>query len=270
MLLTRYETEQGARWAKDGYLLPVGMDLSALLGMPRTAMVDILNKPLNETANGTLLAPVDPMHEVWAAGVTYLRSREARRVESAVADVYERVYQAPRPELFFKAIGWRVGGDAMPIRIRSDSRWNVPETELVLVINSSREIVGFTAGNDMSSRDIEGENPLYLPQAKIYNGACALGPGIVPCEPQALDDLRIRLVIRREGATIFEDETSTARIKRPFSELVAYLMRELAFPDGVLLMTGTGIVPPNEFTLCAGDAIEITVGELTLRNRVEN
>ena len=131
-----------------------------------------------EPASGAPLAPLDPLHEVWAAGVTYLRSREARRAESAVASVYDLVYDAPRPELFFKAIGWRVIASGAPARIRRDSRWNVPEPELVLVINRQLEIVGYTAGNDLSSRDIEGENPLYLPQAKVYNGSCALGPAI--------------------------------------------------------------------------------------------
>jgi 2-dehydro-3-deoxy-D-arabinonate dehydratase len=168
MVLTRHETEQGPRWAVDGQFLTQGVDLSYLLALPKDAMLSLLKGPLaDELAQGPLLPPIDPMHEVWAGGVTYLRSRQARQAESGVGDVYARVYDAARPELFFKAIGWRVVGHAMPIRIRSDSRWNVPEPEMTLVVNRLREIVGFCVGNDVSSRDIEGENPLYLPQAKV-------------------------------------------------------------------------------------------------------
>ena len=196
-----------------------------------------------------MLPPIEAEHEVWAAGVTYLRSREARESESSVKDVYSRVYEAARPELFFKAAGWRVAGHRMPIRIRDDSRWNVPEPELTLVINAHGEIVGFCAGNDVSSRDIEGENPLYLPQAKVYNGSCALGPGIVLAEADDLRDLAIRLEVIRAGRSIFTGDTRTAQMKRPFEELVAYLCQELDFPRGVFLMTGTGIVPPQDFSL---------------------
>jgi 2-dehydro-3-deoxy-D-arabinonate dehydratase len=205
---------------------------------------------------------------VWAAGVTYLRSREARRVESQVADVYDRVYLAERPELFFKSLGWRVAGTGMPIRIRADSRWNVPEPELVLVINRHREIVGYCAGNDVSSRDIEGENPLYLPQAKVYSGSCALGPGVLLCEAGALNDLPIQLHVRRGSETACAGETTTASMKRTFSSLAAYLTSELDFPHGVFLMTGTGIVPGDTFTLQAGDVVRIQVGALSIENRV--
>jgi len=179
------------------------------------------------------------------------------------------VYEAGRPELFFKAMGWRVVGHRMPIRVREDSRWNVPEPELTLVINSDREIVGFSAGNDVSSRDIEGDNPLYLPQAKVYEGSCALGPGIVLSEVDRLRDLSIQAEVRREGRVIFKGETRTSQMKRPFEELVVYLGRELDFPRGVFLMTGTGIVPPQDFSLVGGDLVRITIGSLTLENEVD-
>ena len=179
MYLTRHQTPDGPRWALDDRFLPPGFTLDLLLQLPKAALPDFLRAfPAGGPASGKLLPPLEPLHEVWASGVTYLRSREAREAESAVKDVYARVYEAARPELFWKAIGWRVAGHQMPIRVRDDSRWNVPEPELVLVVNASGEIVGFSVGNDVSSRDMEGENPLYLPQAKVYDGSCALGPGI--------------------------------------------------------------------------------------------
>ncbi|NIM74733.1 MAG: fumarylacetoacetate hydrolase, partial [Gammaproteobacteria bacterium] len=218
---------------------------------------------------GDLLAPVDAAQEVWAAGVTYLRSREARVEESQSKDLYEKVYEADRVEVFFKAIGWRVAGHGEAVRIRRDSRWNVPEPELTLVLNGAGDIVGYCAGNDMSSRDIEGENALYLPQAKIYDGSCALGPGILLADPDSLVDLPIRMSIRRGGAVAFQGETSSAQLKRSLEEIAGWLTRELAFPDGVLLMTGTGIVPPDDFSLAVGDTVRIEVGELVLENVVE-
>jgi 2-dehydro-3-deoxy-D-arabinonate dehydratase len=277
MQLTRHQTTQGARWAVDRFFLPPSFTLSALLELRRDAMMQLLaTLPRDESANDALLAPIDAMQEVWAAGVTYLRSRDARRAESQVADVYERVYDAARPELFFKAAGWRVVGTGMPIRIRADSRWNVPEPELVIVINRHREIVGYCAGNDVSSRDIEGENPLYLPQAKVYNGSCALGHGIVLCDANAIVNVPIRLSITRGGAEIFAGEATTAMMKRTLVELAEYLTRELAFPHGVFLMTGTCVVPGDNgsatlttsFTLQAGDVVQIRVGELRIENRV--
>ncbi len=269
MYLTRHETEHGPRWAVDGQFLTRGVDLSTLLALPQDAMLSLLKDSLgDELAQGSLLPPIDPMHEVWAGGVTYLRSRQARQAESGVGDVYARVYDAARPELFFKAIGWRVVGHAMPIRIRSDSRWNVPEPEMTLVVNHLREIVGFCAGDDVSSRDIEGENPLYLPQAKVYNGSCALGPGIRLADPDELRDLPIRLEIIRDGARLFGGETRSSHMKRSLEELVAYLGRELDFPRGVFLMTGTGIVPPDDFTLKIGDVVRITLASLELENEV--
>ena len=217
---------------------------------------------LGEAAGGDLLAPVDAAQEVWAAGVTYLRSREARVEESQSKDLYEKVYEADRVEVFFKAIGWRVAGHGEAVRIRRDSRWNVPEPELTLVLNGAGDIVGYCAGNDMSSRDIEGENALYLPQAKIYDGSCALGPGILLADPDSLVDLPIRMSIRRGGAVAFQGETSSAQLKRSLEEIAGWLTRELAFPDGVLLMTGTGIVPPDDFSLAVGDTVRIEVGEI--------
>jgi 2-dehydro-3-deoxy-D-arabinonate dehydratase len=270
MYLTRHQAAEGARWALDDGLLPSRFDLEALLQLPRAAMSAFLRAlPRSGAATGKLLPPLEPRQEVWAAGVTYQRSREAREAESSVKDVYARVYEAERPELFWKAVGWRVAGHRAPIRIRDDSRWNVPEAELTLVVNAHREIVGFCAGNDVSSRDIEGENPLYLPQAKVYEGSCALGPGIVLSEVDRLRDLYIQVAVSRGGRSIYKGETRTAHMKRPLEELVAYLTRELDFPHGVLLMTGTGIVPPNDFTLERGDTVRITIGSLTLENEVD-
>jgi 2-dehydro-3-deoxy-D-arabinonate dehydratase len=215
-----------------------------------------------------LLAPLEAVHEVWASGVTYQRSREARQLESTVGDVYDRVYAAPRPELFFKAIGWRVMGHEQPVRIRSDSSWNVPEPELTLVINRHGEIVGYTAGNDMSSRSLEGENPLYLSQAKIYNASCSLGPAIQLRDADKLNNLSIEIAIERAGEPVFNGNTSTAKMNRELEKLVEYLYRELSFPQGAFLMTGTGIVPPETFSLALGDRITISVGKLTLMNEI--
>ena len=208
----------------------------------------------------TLLPPID-QQEVWAAGVTYRRSQTARMEESeAAADCYDRVYNSPRPELFFKATPHRVAGPGQPLRIRKDSAWNVPEPELTLVLNSRAELVGFTIGNDMSSRDIEGENPLYLPQAKLYDGCCGLGPWItlVGAMPP-VEEIGIRLAVRRAGETVFEGNTSGAQIARTFDDLIGYLTRDNSFPNGAFLLTGTGIVPNSDFTLLAGDEVEINI-----------
>lgn len=184
-----------------------------------------------------------------------------------MADIYQKVYEAERPEIFSKSIGWRVSGNGMPIRIRKDSQWNVPEPELVLVINSRREVVGYCAGNDVSSRDIEGKNPLYLPQAKIYNGSCALGHGILLCEGDEIKDIPIRLEIRRANEAIFNGEANTSIMKRTLPELIEFLTRKLDFPQGVFLMTGTCLVP-DDFTLQPDDVVMIQVGELKIENRV--
>jgi 2-dehydro-3-deoxy-D-arabinonate dehydratase len=270
MLLTKHKTAKDTRWAVDGHFLPPSFSLSILLEMPRETMLQMLeNIAVGESAVGESVAPIDPHQEVWAAGVTYLRSRDARKAESTEADMYQKVYEADRPEIFSKSIGWRVSGNREPIRIRKDSHWNVPEPELVLVINRYSEIVGYCAGNDVSSRDIEGENPLYLPQAKIYNGSCALGHGLVLCNADEIKDVPIRLEVQRSTETIFSGETTTATMKRTLSELVEYLTCELDFPQGVFLMTGTCLVPENDFTLKPDDAVFIQVGELTLKNRVQ-
>jgi 2-dehydro-3-deoxy-D-arabinonate dehydratase len=268
MLLTKHKLADGPRWAVDGYFLPPSLTLSTLLEMPRRIMFQVL-KTLSkaDAAVGDEEAPIDPMQEVWAAGVTYLRSREARKAESTVADMYQKVYEAERPEIFSKSIGWRVSGNGAPVRIRKDSKWNVPEPELVLVVNCQNEIVGYCAGNDVSSRDIEGENPLYLPQAKIYNGSCALGHGILLCEPDEIQDLPIRLQVKRANETIFAGEASTATMKRTLPELVEFLTRELDFPQGVFLMTGTCLVP-DDFTLQPGDRVIIQVGQTKIENEV--
>lgn len=221
-----------------------------------------------------LLAPVDTQ-EVWAAGVTYERSKVARQEESAAAgggDFYDRVYSADRPEIFFKSAGWRVMGPGTPIHVRPDSTWDVPEPEMTLVLSSAGKIVGVTVGNDVSSRSIEGENPLYLPQAKSYNGSCAIGPSILVLDDDSsvsLTSLPIRLAIRRGSETVFSGETSTSRMKRTAEELSEWLFRELSFPQGALLMTGTGIIPTDTFTLTAGDVVTITIGGVgTLTNPV--
>lgn len=216
----------------------------------------------------TDITPVAPIgsQEVWAAGVTYERSREARTAESKHADPYTRVYDAERPELFFKATPNRVRGPGEPIAIRSDSGWDVPEPELALVLNARLETVGYTIGNDVSSRAIEGENPLYLPQAKIYDGCCALGPYVVPAWEFDPAGRQIELEIRRGGELVFRGETSTDRFHRKLDELPHWLGRANSFPVGVILLTGTGIVPPDDFTLSAGDAVSVRIeglGELT-------
>ena len=269
MYLTRHGTAGDPRWALDGRQLPEDFALTRLLEGPAAEAAGALeNLGTGRPADGPLLAPVESHQEVWASGVTYERSREAREHESADADAYARVYAAERPELFFKAAGWRVVGPGGAVRVRRDSEWNVPEPELVLVLNNRMEILGFTAGNDVSSRDIEGENPLYLPQAKVYDGACSLGPGIALASPDAMRDLPVRLRVMRDGATLFEGEVSTSRMKRSLEELAEYLGRELTLPHGAFLMTGTGIVPPDEFTLRPGDGVEVSVGDLVLENDV--
>ena len=192
----------------------------------------------------------------------------AREAESQSADVYQKVYAAARPELFFKACGWRTSGHGQPIRVRADSAWNVPEPELVLLLDSAGGIRGYAVGNDVSSRSIEGENPLYLPQAKVYDGACAIGPGIRLCSADDLRDLAIALEIHRGGAVAFAGQTRSSQIKRALEELAGYLFRELAFPHGAFLFTGTGIVPDETFTLQAGDVVSIDIGGLVLENPV--
>lgn len=220
-------------------------------------------------ANVELLAPIDHQ-EVWAAGVTYKRSRTARMEESeTAASCYDRVYASPRPELFFKATPHRVSGPNQPLRIRVDSNWNVPEPELALVLNSRMELVGYTIGNDMSSRSIEGENPLYLPQAKTYDACASVGPCIYITNQPLPDTTTIYLNITRKGATVFEGSVGINQMKRKPEELVSFVYRECSFPHGSLIMTGTGIVPGHDFTLQPGDEVRISIDHIgTLVNTV--
>jgi 2-dehydro-3-deoxy-D-arabinonate dehydratase len=229
------------------------------------------NTPLEPVGNLTFLAPLD-RQEVWAAGVTYKRSQQARERESAgAASFYDKVYSAERPELFFKATPHRVVGPGGRVRIRRDSRWSVPEPELALVVSPRLRLVGFTIGNDMSSRDIEGENPLYLPQAKVYQHSCALGPVVTLAESMPpLAQVTIRLVIDRAGKTVFDGSTSVGEMKRTPDDLIQWLGRDNSFPAGAVLLTGTGIVPPDDFTLAPDDRVSIDISGIgRLTNFVE-
>ena len=222
----------------------------------------------------TQLLPPISQQEIWASGVTYLKSRNARMEESKDAgggDFYERVYDAERPELFFKSTAARAVGSGDAVRIRKDSTWNVPEPELTLFITSNGKIVGYTVGNDMSSRSIEGENPLYLPQAKTYDGAAAIGPCLYVPEAPISPESMIKIEIRRDGKAVFDESIAINRMKRQHTELVSFLFRETTFPHGCYLMTGTGIVPGDDFTLAVGDEVHITIeGIGTLVNTVQN
>jgi 2-dehydro-3-deoxy-D-arabinonate dehydratase len=247
--------------------LPREQSVAGLLALPLPAIRELCEAPGGEplpVAAVTLLAPADGLTEVWAAGVTYERSRTARVAESEhEADIYERVYGAARPELFFKSAAWRVAGPGSPVSVRADSAIDVPEPELAAVLNAGGEIVGYTICNDMSSRSIEGENPLYLPQAKIYLGGCALGPGIRPAwevpDPYALT---IEMSIHRGGEAVWQDRASTAGLRRRVPELAEFLFREDEFPGGVVLSTGTSVVPELPFTLQPGDEVRIRISEL--------
>ena len=235
--------------------------LSDLAGqdLPKVALADV-----------TLVTPVEGQ-EVWAAGVTYLRSKKARMEESDFsANAYDLVYEADRPEIFFKSLPEKVSGPGEAVGIREDSKWNVPEPELTLVVNSRKELVGYTIGNDMSSRDIEGENLLYLPQAKVYDRSCAVGPWIVVGANEAeVREWTIGVEIVRDDKAVFSGETSINNIKRTFDELVGYLCQSQAFPQGVMILTGTGVVPDDDFTLVAGDVVRITISGIgTLENKV--
>lgn len=270
--LFRIRLEDGSvRWASGDVdperLLGPDLSLERLLG-ERVDLAAVVASAGEPVPTGTrVIAPIGSQ-EVWAAGVTYLRSREARVEEAADRTPYDLVYEAERPELFFKSPGWRVVGPGQPIGIRADSTWNVPEPELVLVLDADLRVAAYTIGNDVSSRSIEGENALYLPQAKIYERSCAIGPGLVPASAVS-PPLAVRLVVERDGRIAFEDETSTAEMKRSFEELAAHLGRALTFPEGVFLFTGTGIVPDVSFTLQPDDVVRIEVKNLgTLENPV--
>ena len=281
MRIVRYLTTLGAQ----GVGVAEGNRVVASLSESPTGLSELLRLPLSElralldraagsstspAGAGRLLAPVDGETEVWAAGVTYKQSEEARVEESGTPDIYTRVYSAERPELFFKATPRRVVGPDQPIVVRADSTWDVPEPELAVVVNAHAEIVGYTIANDVSSRSIEGENPLYLPQAKVYAGCCALGPGIaLAWEVPDPYGLAIRMRIDRGRSELWRGRTSTGELKRRFEELVAYLFREDDFPGGAILCTGTALVPESPFTLEPEDVVTIEIDQLgTLRNPV--
>ena len=269
--LVRLDIGGEARWAVRTQAgdAPLRVGLDDLLRMSLAearATVDVPEIPVD--LGGSVLPPVDSQ-EVWAAGVTYERSRAGRVEESSEAGVYDRVYLARRPEVFFKATAQRVVADGQPVGVRADSPWNAPEPELGLVLNARGEIFGYVVGNDVSSRSIEGENPLYLPQAKVYDRSCSLGPGIVPvwAAPELPFDIGLR--VSRGDAVAYQGTTSTASITRPFEDLAGWLMAALTFPVGAVLLTGTGIVPDESFTLRAGDVVTIDIpGIGTLTNPV--
>ena len=262
----RWAVCQDGRW---GNLDPALADLLALpLDQARAVVEAAARGADGDQPGGEALPPVD-RQEVWAAGVTYLRSRDGRKEESGHGSLYDHVYDNDRPEIFFKASPWRVVGDRDAVGIRADSGWDVPEAEVGLVLNAAGELFGYTLGNDMSSRSIEGENPLYLPQAKIYDRSCALGPAIVPSWAVEPASIPIGLRVLRAGREAYAGTTSTSAMARSFEELAGWLFRALSFPAGVVLLTGTGVVPDADFTVRPGDTIEITSPALgTLTNPV--
>ncbi len=275
-LLRLFATPAGLVIDHDGtyFAAPTSLTLDALFcaANPISLLLEsIQGSPIPAPAPASLLAPIGGQ-EVWAAGVTYYRSRTARMAESKDSGggtFYDKVYEADRPEIFFKATPHRVAAPGTGVRIRGDSKWNVPEPELTLAINYAGEILGYTLGNDMSSRDIEGENPLYLPQAKVYDRSAALGPCIVITDTLPAATAVIAIEIHRAGAKVFSGETTLGQIKRPLPSLAAWLYRDNSFPRGAFLMTGTGIVPPDNFTLQPGDEIRITLAPVgTLVNYV--
>jgi 2-dehydro-3-deoxy-D-arabinonate dehydratase len=264
-----YRTPRQIVLERDGRLLPMreATPWNWLINQPDlAAYLRSFESPADDVprVEGPCLAPVDGQ-EVWAAGVTYARSRTARIEESQDAgggSFYDAVYTADRPELFFKASPWRVCASGRPVRIRRDARWSVPEPELALCVNAAGRIVGYTIGNDMSSRDIEGENPLYLPQAKIYDGACALGPAVLIREDPLPTSTAIAMTVERQGTTVFEGSTTLSQMRRTPEALVEWLFRETSFPLGCVLLTGTGIVPPDDFTLQVGDEVAIEIAPI--------
>jgi 2-dehydro-3-deoxy-D-arabinonate dehydratase len=271
-----FRSVHGLSLEKDGQLYQVEQHLlSRLFRSGRGEIGEILSgiELLEKQSDlRDQLPPVLDETEIWASGVTYLRSKSARMEESEKAggDIfYDLVYEAQRPELFFKSMGSRAVGHGGHIRVREDSSWDVPEPELTLAINAGGEIFGFTVGNDVSSRSIEGENPLYLPQAKVYRGSCALGPSLLLGRDAISQRAFIKLKIFRNDQLVFEGETDLTQLKRRFEELVEFLYRELDFAHGAMLMTGTGVVPGSDFTLSSGDRVEITIeGVGTLTNHV--
>lgn len=270
-----YRTLHGAVLEHEGALYQIDLEWDALFSKEHLAAqleAAAAGAPrLSGLVDAPLVAPIGAQ-EIWAAGVTYWRSRAARMEEAKDAgggSFYDRVYEAERPELFFKGAGWRARGPGEPVRIRRDAHWTVPEPELVLCVDAGGRIVGYTIGNDMSARDLEGENPLYLPQAKIYDGSCALGPCLLLGEDALPPEVPIELVIRR-GETVHQGRTTLAEMRRSPRELVDWLFRETSFPAGVYLFTGTGIVPPDDFTLLPGDEVAIAIPPIgLLENPVE-
>ena len=274
-MLRLYSTPTGLIVERAGacFAVPPALSLDALFAAadPQALLQASLLDARPTAAPTALLAPLQSQ-EVWAAGVTYFRSRTARMAESKDAGggtFYDKVYEADRPEIFFKATPHRVAAPGTGVRIRADSQWNVPEPELTLAVNSAGQIFGYTLGNDMSSRDIEGENPLYLPQAKVYDRSAALGPCLVVTAVLPAADAVIAIEIHRAGAVVFAGETTVGQIKRPLPSLADWLYRENSFPHGAYLMTGTGVVPPDSFTLRRDDKIRITLAPVgTLVNHV--
>ena len=271
--MTLHHLDAGVVVEIDGRFFPLASDWDTLINHRDLA------GHLRASATGAGLASLDGVRkppvqsqEVWAAGVTYYRSRTARIEESAAGGggtFYDKAYLAVRPELFFKATAWRVRGDGDVVRIRKDARWSVPEPELALVVNNRARIVGYTIGNDMSARDIEGENPLYLPQAKMYDGSCSLGPAMLVRESPLPAETVIDITILRDRVPVFSGTTTIEQMVRAPEELVAFLYREMSFPKGAILLTGTGVVPPEDFTLRSSDEIAITIPPIgTLRNVV--
>ena len=260
--------DDGMYLKREGVLsrLPDGTSMDALLRQPLDELRRFLgqDRPAASLQDGAVLeAPIESQ-EVWAAGVTYQRSLQARADEAVSSDPYDRVYTAERPEIFFKATAGRVRGPGQAVYIRSDSSWDVPEPELAVICNSRVEVVGYTIGNDMSSRSIEGENPLYLPQAKVFDGCCALGPAVALAWDFSPSDRKIELDIRRNASIIYRSETSTSSMRRSILDLVDYLGRDQRFEAGCVLLTGTGIVPPSDFTLQDGDEVSIRIDGIGL------
>ena len=270
-----YRTEAGSTIEKEGScILSANFCFDSLFSSDdplEYVQSQYLSGNAAEIPNGSLMPPIGHQ-EIWAAGVTYFRSRDARMEESESSGgdrFYDMVYDADRPELFFKATAERTRGHGDKVCIRSDSSWDVPEPELTLAINSNGKIFGYTVGNDMSSRSIEGENPLYLPQAKVYRGSCSVGPCLVVGEAPSPEAM-ISVKISRGGESVFSGSTEVSQIKRGFDELAEFLFRENEFPKGALLMTGTGVVPDSDFTLSSGDVITIAIDGIgTLENQVE-
>jgi 2-dehydro-3-deoxy-D-arabinonate dehydratase len=258
-----YKSKDSFLVEHNGEFFSINHSLSDLLSMglqEARSIIEAANSSVKAPAH--LVAPIDSHQEVWACGVTYLRSKVGRMEESDVPDLYSRVYEAERPEIFYKSIGWRVISNGEPVGIRRDSGWDVPEAEVVLVVNSQQEIFGYTIGNDMSSRSIEGENTLYLPQAKSYEKSCTIGSFIIPSWEIAEAVFPYTLKIERNGVEVFSESSSSAQMKRGFTELVDWFFRTLPMPSGAMLFTGTGIVPSADFTLHEGDVVKIDGGVL--------